>query len=355
MEPGQRDVGVRAALHALDAALAEHRRATRLAADARERERMAGARAVKAAAAASAAALEQPVERPLRGLRLGETWIEVDGVRHPLTAAVRARLDGTELNVTGDGWSARLVLPPGEGPAAAAREAAARIEVAARSAATAAPVRLARVADAARAHAAACHAAAAALAAADRRTAELHADRRRADACLDELAARLGPRRADEPGEAGTARARLEQARLYLDSPVEQPYAWIDAWPPELAGAILRDLPDEPIAETEDALRRVLAELREDEPILALARVEGGVAAVTGMRVLGDGPLPERLAEIAELVRAAGPRAASAAAAPAPAADDPVELLRRLGQLRDAGVVSAAEFEAKKAELLRRI
>ena len=355
MEPGQRDVGVRAALHALDAALAEHRRATRLAADARERERMAGARTVKAAAAASAAALEQPVERPLRGLRVAETWIEVDGVRHPLTATVRARVDGAELGVSGDGWSARLVLPPGDGPAAAAREAEGRIDAAARSAGSAAPARLARVADAARAHAAACHAAAAALAAADRRTAELHADRRRVDGCLDELAERLGPRRPGESEEHGAARARLEQARLYLDAPVEQPYAWLDAWPPEVAGAILRDLPDEPIARTEAALRRLVAELADGEHVLALAPVAGGVAAVTDARTLGARPLPDRLAEIAELVRAAGPQAASAAAAPAPAADDPVELLRRLGRLRDAGVVSAAEFEAKKAELLRRI
>lgn len=34
---------------------------------------------------------------------------------------------------------------------------------------------------------------------------------------------------------------------------------------------------------------------------------------------------------------------------------DPLEALRKLGELRDAGVVTAAEFEAKKAELLSRL
>jgi hypothetical protein len=47
------------------------------------------------------------------------------------------------------------------------------------------------------------------------------------------------------------------------------------------------------------------------------------------------------------------PAAAAPAAAPsAPAADDPVEKLRKLGELHQAGVITAEEFEAKKAELL---
>src|SRR5688572_4159148 len=99
------DVGIRAAEHAVDAALAEHRRAVRLAADARERRRIAGARAVKEAAAATDAALVQPVERPMRGVRLAETWIEVDRVRHPLTSSVGAQLGEGELRVSGDDWS----------------------------------------------------------------------------------------------------------------------------------------------------------------------------------------------------------------------------------------------------------
>jgi hypothetical protein len=39
----------------------------------------------------------------------------------------------------------------------------------------------------------------------------------------------------------------------------------------------------------------------------------------------------------------------------APAAEDPIALLRQLGELRDAGVLTTEEFEAKKAEILARI
>ena len=379
MEPGPRDVGVRAAVHALDAALAEHRRAITLAAAARERTRMADARAVKAAAAASTDALEQPAERPMRGLRVAETWLEVERVRHPLTPAVRTRLADGELSMSGDGWSARLVLPPGDGPAAAARDAAARVEAAARSALAAAGARLARVVDTSRDEAAACRAAATALAAADRRIAELHADRLRADGCAAELAERLGPRRYEESPDAAAARGRLEQSRLYLEGSPAQPHAWVAEWPADVAGAILRDLPEDCRTGAEPAMRRLIGALNEREPLLALAATDAGVVAATPERVLvaGAGPVashradsvpaddlagaseqrPGRLAETIDLVRAArpdsmpGPAPASAAAA----ADDPVELLRRLGELRDRGVVSAAEFDAKKAELLRRI
>jgi hypothetical protein len=43
--------------------------------------------------------------------------------------------------------------------------------------------------------------------------------------------------------------------------------------------------------------------------------------------------------------------------APAPASNDdsPVELLKRLGELRDAGVLTDEEFHSKKAELLERM
>ena len=379
MEPGPRDVGVRAAVHALDAALAEHRRAITLAAAARERSRMADARAVKAAAAAGADALEQPVERPMRGLRVAETWLEVERVRHPLTPAVRTRLTDGELSMSGDGWSARLVLPPGDGPAAAARDAAARVEAAARSALGAAGARLARVVETARDEAAACRAAATALAAADRRIAELHAERLRVDGCAAELAERLGPRRYDESPDATAARGRLEQARLYLGG-IARAAACVGCG---MAGGgrrgDLRDLPEERRTGAEPAMRRLIGALNEREPLLALAATDAGVVAATPERVLvaGAGPVashrpdnvpaddlagaaeqrPGRLAETIDLVRAArpdsmpGPAPASAVAA----TDDPVDLLRRLGELRDRGVVSAAEFDAKKAELLRRI
>ena len=43
------------------------------------------------------------------------------------------------------------------------------------------------------------------------------------------------------------------------------------------------------------------------------------------------------------------------AAPAAPLAIDPMEQLRKLGELRDAGVLTDAEFETKKAELLARL
>jgi hypothetical protein len=307
MEAGLPDVGVRAAEHALDAALAEHRRAVRLAADARERERIARSRAVKQAAAALDAALAQPVDRPMRGVRLAETWIEVERVRHPLTAAVIAQPGDAELRIGGEDWSARLVLAPGEGPARAAAEAAARIAAGARAAVDAARRRLHAATELGREHAAVCHAAASALADADREVAERHGDRARIDACVAELAARLGPRRYEEPAEVAAARGRLEQARLYLDAPSERPFAWIADWPRHVAGLMLRDLPAP--AAVEAPMRELLAELRGAEELLALAAAGDGVAAATSLRVVGGDELvevqPGRLAAFAELVRAA--------------------------------------------------
>lgn len=74
---------------------------------------------------------------------------------------------------------------------------------------------------------------------------------------------------------------------------------------------------------------------------------------------------------LADELRAAIPADASAAASASGAAvagpsthseagqtgtsGDPIELLARLAKLRDSGVLTTAEFEAKKAELLRRI
>lgn len=63
--------------------------------------------------------------------------------------------------------------------------------------------------------------------------------------------------------------------------------------------------------------------------------------------------------DIVDLVRARLTDGTGAAAAPStPAAVDPDAVfhqLRRLGELRDAGVVTSDEFEAKKSELLARI
>jgi hypothetical protein len=55
----------------------------------------------------------------------------------------------------------------------------------------------------------------------------------------------------------------------------------------------------------------------------------------------------------AALVRAA-PVCAAAAQPTDPTFDAP-DLLRKLGDLRDAGILSATEFESKKAEILKRI
>jgi hypothetical protein len=60
-----------------------------------------------------------------------------------------------------------------------------------------------------------------------------------------------------------------------------------------------------------------------------------------------------------EMVDKVRHRISSPASAPAPiaatAGADPFEQLRKLGALRDAGVVTPEEFEAKKAELLSRL
>ncbi|GIE55649.1 hypothetical protein Aoc01nite_10510 [Actinoplanes octamycinicus] len=47
--------------------------------------------------------------------------------------------------------------------------------------------------------------------------------------------------------------------------------------------------------------------------------------------------------------------APAAAPVSAPAAVDPMEQLRRLGELREAGVVTDDEFAAKKSEILARL
>lgn len=54
--------------------------------------------------------------------------------------------------------------------------------------------------------------------------------------------------------------------------------------------------------------------------------------------------------------RPSGPGAdAPGAAGDATSAESPLDTIRRLGELRDAGYVTQEEFEAKKAELLGRI
>jgi hypothetical protein len=288
MHADQGQVTVRAAVHALDAALAEHRRGLALAASRREQARMALGREVKAAAAAGDAALEQPVARPMRSVRVAETWIEVDRVEHPLTAAVRAAVEVGELRVRGADWSARIALAPGEAPAVAAREAAELITAAAAAVTDRARDRLARVTAAGERHAAACHAAAATLDTADRELLERHADHARVESCAAELAERLGPRRVDESAEVAAARDRLEHARVHLAAVPPQPFAWIRELAPSVAGAARRDLPEPTLEAARPALARLPAE---PAALLALAAVRSdAIAAVTATEVIVAGP-----------------------------------------------------------------
>ncbi|WP_327708037.1 SHOCT domain-containing protein [Streptomyces sp. NBC_00464] len=54
-------------------------------------------------------------------------------------------------------------------------------------------------------------------------------------------------------------------------------------------------------------------------------------------------------------VRAPPPAPAPAPAAPTRSSQEIMDLLRQLGELRDAGVVTPADFEAKKADFLSRL
>ncbi len=70
----------------------------------------------------------------------------------------------------------------------------------------------------------------------------------------------------------------------------------------------------------------------------------------------------DRVNEVGDYVRsrisvAESPAAAAAPvpAPPPPSAPDVYDHLRKLGELRDAGVLSQEEFDAKKAELLGRV
>jgi hypothetical protein len=72
------------------------------------------------------------------------------------------------------------------------------------------------------------------------------------------------------------------------------------------------------------------------------------------VRVVGRLAVPPALHSV-PTGRAAAQPAPAGRAAGSPSDSDALEQLRKLGELRAIGVVSAAEFEAKKAELLGRI
>src|SRR6185436_2028091 len=193
--------------------------------------------------------------------------VEVDRVRRPLAPGMRAEVAENELLVHDEGWTGRVVIAPGEGPAAAAAAAAKRIDASAPLAQGRARSRLRRFAAAAEAHAAARLGLAGALAAADRDAGERHADRARLDQCVEDLADRLGPQALVEQTELAHARDRLAQARSHLASP------------PEIAGAMLRDLPTERLEPARASLRRLADAAAAGEPLLALAAGTAAVAA----------------------------------------------------------------------------
>lgn len=66
-------------------------------------------------------------------------------------------------------------------------------------------------------------------------------------------------------------------------------------------------------------------------------------------------PATEGVARLRSLIAVAQPMTASAQASASPPSVDPITQLKQLGELRDAGVLTPAEFESKKAEILGRI
>jgi hypothetical protein len=56
-----------------------------------------------------------------------------------------------------------------------------------------------------------------------------------------------------------------------------------------------------------------------------------------------------------QVLRGSSPAPAAPAAPPPPAGDAVIEQIRKLGELRDAGLLTPEEFEAKKADLLGRL
>ena len=73
---------------------------------------------------------------------------------------------------------------------------------------------------------------------------------------------------------------------MHLSNAPAQPYAWLDSWPPAIAGALLRDVPEEALDAARPAVRRLAGALGADEPLLALAAAGEAVAAVTPERLL---------------------------------------------------------------------
>ncbi len=89
---------------------------------------------------------------------------------------------------------------------------------------------------------------------------------------------------------------------------------------------------------------------------LPLVSDDGAKPRVSPM--IEDAPAAKDAPAAADIAAARPVRAAGSAPAPASAgesADDPLSLIERLARLRDQGVLSEAEFAAKKGELLARL
>lgn len=108
----------------------------------------------------------------------------------------------------------------------------------------------------------------------------------------------------------------------------------------------------------------VMSKTSEDFPIAKISSVQWSSGMVMGSIVIfasgnkseiknvskDDGK--EMVDKIRHRISAPAPSTSSTSAV---ASADPIEQLGKLGELRDAGVVTTEEFEAKKAELLRRL
>lgn len=110
--------------------------------------------------------------------------------------------------------------------------------------------------------------------------------------------------------------------------------------------------------EVRTALRDGRSIVRAVDRVLYVANGRGGVADESRLnevvQIVGPIPVgPPRLSTASPAPPAPLPTPRPAVAAPV-ASGDVLDQLKRLGELRQAGVLTEAEFEAKKAELLRR-
>lgn len=112
-------------------------------------------------------------------------------------------------------------------------------------------------------------------------------------------------------------------------------------------------------------LHGILTQQTEDFPIDKISSIQWSAGPITGVVTIFTSG---NKAEIRNVEKNAGrtivdkvrTRTSHRDTAPAPATAPPaspdvVDQIRRLGELRDAGVVTVAEFDAKKAELLGRL